>query len=124
MIFLIVIDFAMWVLSNSFNICNTLEGMHINRWLKKGEISLQVGNGANVAALALGFFSLIMPTGKVLALEDCYYVQKFVLNIISISMLDKRGFHIDFNNCICSIYHDDDLYVNDFSNATFMSYLM
>ena len=34
--------------------------------------------------------------------------------IISISMLDKRGFHIIFNNNICSIYHDDDLYVNGY----------
>ena len=59
-------------------------GLQITRWLKKGEINLQVGNGANVVALALGSISLIMPTGKVLVLEDCYYVLKFVSNIISI----------------------------------------
>jgi len=82
--------------------------------LKKGEINLQVRNGANVVALASGSVSLIMPTGKVLVLENCYYVSKFVSNIISISMLDKRGFRMIFNNNICSIYHDDDLYVNGY----------
>jgi len=82
--------------------------------LKKGEINLQVGNGANFVALASGSISLIMPIGKVLVLEYCYYVPKFVSNIISISMLDMRGFHIIFNNNICSIYHDDDLYVNGY----------
>ena len=82
--------------------------------MKKGEINLQVGNETNFATLALGSISLIMPTGKVLILEDCYYVPKFVSNIISISMLDKRGFRIIFNNNICSIYHDDDLYVNGY----------
>ena len=116
MISLTVTDSSTWVLDtgSSFNICNTLQGLKITRWLKKGEINLQVGNGANVAALALGSISLNMPTGKVLVLNDCYYVPNFVSNIISISMLDKRGFRIIFNNNICSIYHDDDLYVNGY----------
>ena len=80
MISLTFTDSSMWVLDtcNSFNICNTLQGLQIIRWLKKREINLQVGNEANVAALALGSVSLIMPTGKVLVLEDCYYVSKFV----------------------------------------------
>jgi len=46
---------SMWVLDtgSSFNICNTLQGLQITRWLKKGEINLQAGNGANVVVLAL-----------------------------------------------------------------------
>ena len=82
--------------------------------MKKGEINLQVGNGVNVVALALGPVSLIMSTDKVLVLKDCYYVLKFISNIISISMLDKQGFCIIFNNNIYSIYHDDDLYGNGY----------
>ena len=91
MISLIVTDSSMWVLDTgiSFNICNTLQGLQITRWLKKGEINLQVGNGANVVALALRSVSLIMSIGKVLVLEYCYYVLKFISNIISISMLYK-----------------------------------
>ena len=90
--------------------------MQISRWLKKGEISLQVGNKANVSTLTVGSISLIMPPGKVLVLKDCYFVPKFVSNIISVSMLDKQGFRIIniFNNNICSIYREDDLYVNGF----------
>nr|KYP48511.1 Retrovirus-related Pol polyprotein from transposon TNT 1-94 [Cajanus cajan] len=116
MISLTVTDSSMWVLDtgSSFNICNMLQGLQITRRLKKGEVSLQVGNGENVVALALGSVSLIMPTGKVLVLDNCYYISTFVSNIISISMLAKRGFRTIFNNNICSIYHGDDLYVNGY----------
>jgi hypothetical protein len=98
MISLATIDSTRWVLDtgSSFNICNTLQGLRINRRLKKGEINLQVGNGASVAALLVGSISLILPTGKTLLLEDCYYFPKFVSNIISISSLDKSVFHTIF----------------------------
>jgi len=47
-------------------------------------VNFQVGNGASIIAQAIGKFSLIMPIGKVLVLEDCYHVLNFVSNIISI----------------------------------------
>jgi hypothetical protein len=114
MISLTVIDPTTWVLDtgSSFHICNSLQGLQITKRLNKGEVNLQVGNGANVAAVAIGSISLIIPTGKVLVLDNCYYVPKFISNVISISMLDKCGFRIIFNNNICSIYHNDDLYAN------------
>jgi len=114
MISLTVTDPTIWVLDTGscFNICNTLQGLRITKRLNKGEVNLQVGNGANVAAVAVGSVSLIMPTGRVLVLDNCYYVPEFISNVISISMLDKRGFRITFNNNICSIYHNDDLYAN------------
>nr|KYP69122.1 Retrovirus-related Pol polyprotein from transposon TNT 1-94 [Cajanus cajan] len=70
MISLTIIASSIWVLDtgSSLNICNSLQGMQISRWLKKGETNLQVGNKANVAALALGFVSLKIPTGEVLVL--------------------------------------------------------
>uniref|UniRef100_A0A1U7X0G1 Uncharacterized protein LOC104231796 n=2 Tax=Nicotiana sylvestris TaxID=4096 RepID=A0A1U7X0G1_NICSY len=74
------------------------QGFKISTRLKKGEINLQVGNGAKVAAVAVGSISLLMLSGKVLMLDDYYYVHKFVSNIISASMLDNRGFYINIGN--------------------------
>ncbi|XP_070048521.1 uncharacterized protein [Nicotiana tomentosiformis] len=107
---------SLWVLDtgSGYNICNMLQGFKISRRLKKGEINLQVGNGAKVAAIAVGSISLILPSSKVLMFDDCYYVPKFVSNIISASMLDKHGFRINIGNGICSIYYGDNLYVNGY----------
>lgn len=107
---------SLWVLDtgSGYSICNMLQRFKVSRRLKKGEVNLQVGNGAKVAVIAVGSIFLIMPTGKVLMLDDCYYVPKFVSNIISASMLDKRSFRINIGNSICSIYYSDNLYVNDY----------
>ncbi|OIT20602.1 hypothetical protein A4A49_37387 [Nicotiana attenuata] len=105
---------SLWVLDtgSGYDIYKMLQGFKISRRLKKGEVNLQVGNGAKVAAVAIGSISLIIPTSKVLMLDDCYYVPKFVSNIISAYMLDKRGFCINIENGIFSIYYGDNLYVN------------
>lgn len=97
MISLTTTDSLLWVLGtgSSFNICNMLQGLQISRKLKKGEVNLQAGNGAKVVVLAVGSISLMLPTGKIFMLDDCYYVTKFVLNIISVSMLNLYG----FSNC-------------------------
>jgi hypothetical protein len=59
-----------------------------------------VENGASVASKAIGIVSLIMPMGKVLVLEDCYYVTN--------SMLDNHDFRTIFNKGVCSIYNIND----------------
>ncbi|KAK9740069.1 hypothetical protein RND81_03G009000 [Saponaria officinalis] len=114
MITLATIDTTKWVFdtSSSFNICNMLRGLRISRWLNKEEVNLHVANGANVAAIAVGEISLVMPMGKTMLLESCYYVPKFVSNIISILSLDKYGFRTTFHNNQCVIFHGDELYVH------------
>ena len=72
--------------------------------MAKGEVDLRVGNGARVAALAVGTYDMTLPSGLVLSLENCYYVPTMSRNIISVSCLDKIGFEL------CSIYHDDIFY--------------
>nr|XP_033514994.1 uncharacterized protein LOC117279552 [Nicotiana tomentosiformis] len=54
------------------------QGFQISRRLKKGEINLQVGNGAKVAAVAVGSISLIMPTAKYL----CWMIVIMFLNFL------------------------------------------
>ncbi|KAK9003914.1 hypothetical protein V6N11_018808 [Hibiscus sabdariffa] len=68
------------------------EGLHMRRNLAKGDVDLRVGNGARVAALAIGTYVLSLPSGLVLNLENCYFVPSLTKNIISVSCLDKTAF--------------------------------
>ena len=63
-----------------------------SRSLAKGEVDLRVGNGARVAALAVGVYDLTFPSGLVFQLKNCYYVPAVSKNIISVSCLDVDGF--------------------------------
>ena len=81
-----------------------------SRKLNKGEIVLRVGNGAKVAALAVGTYCLALPTGKSISLNNCYFVPVLIRNIISIPMLDKDGFDIIIKNNSCFIYNNNVLY--------------
>ncbi|KAK8569289.1 hypothetical protein V6N12_007819 [Hibiscus sabdariffa] len=61
------------------------QGLHMRRNLAKGDVDLRVGNGARVAALAVGTYVLSLPSGLVLNLENCYFVPSLTKNIISVS---------------------------------------
>ena len=97
-----------WVLDTGCgsHICTNVQGLQRSRILAKGEIDLRVGNGANVAALSVGTYELILPSGLVLILNNCYYVPALSRNIISVSCLDKIGFSFVIKNNSCSIYFD------------------
>ena len=43
-------------------------------------------------------------------MEDCYYVPALTKSIVSISSLNKKEFHLTFNNNNCSIMLDDVFY--------------
>ncbi|XP_058733051.1 uncharacterized protein LOC131604637 [Vicia villosa] len=51
-----------------------LMGLQRSRELEKGEVDPRVGNGAKVAALAIGTYVLTLPSGLIIHLENCYYV--------------------------------------------------
>ena len=54
---------------------------------------------------------MTLPSGLILSLEDCYYVSILTKNIVSISSLNKKGFHLTFNNNnSCSIMLNDVFY--------------
>ena len=78
--------------------------------MAKGEVDLRVGNGARVAALAVGTYVLNLPTGLILELENCYFVPSITKNIISISCLDKNGFSFIIKGQCCSIYLNEIFY--------------
>ena len=76
----------------------------------KDEVDLWVGNGARVAALAIGTYYLTLPSRLVLQLSNYYYVPTMSKNIISVSCLDNNGFHFIIKNNNLSIYHGDIFY--------------
>ncbi|KAK8696645.1 hypothetical protein V6N13_001777 [Hibiscus sabdariffa] len=95
-----------WVLDTGCgsHICTSVPGLHMRRNEAKGDVDLRVGNGARVAALAVGTYVLSLPSGLVLNLENCYFVPSLTKNIISVSCLDKIGFEIIIKNNCCSFY--------------------
>jgi transposase InsO family protein len=101
-----------WVLDTGCgsHICTNVQGLKTSRNLAKGELDLRVGNGAKVAALAVGTYSLDLPSGLVLELKDCYFVPAISRNIISISCLDKNGFSFVIKDKRCSVYLNEMFY--------------
>ncbi|VFQ87889.1 unnamed protein product, partial [Cuscuta campestris] len=103
-----------WVLDTGCgsHICTTMQGLKQSRRLARGEIELRVGNGAPVAALAIGTYSLVLPSGLMLELNDCLYVPAISRNIISVSCLDKSGFIISIKDKSLSVYRKNVFYAN------------
>ena len=60
----------------------------------RGDVDLHVGNGARVAALAIGALPLALPSGLVMELNNCYYVPALSKNIISASCLGAEGYEL------------------------------
>ena len=90
--------------------CVDLQGLNESRKMSKGEMDLRVANGARVVALAVGTYTISLPSGLVLVLENCYYVPSFTKNIISVSRLHTKGFVFMFKNKSCSFYLNDMFY--------------
>ena len=66
--------------------------------------------GARVATLAVETYVLNLPNVLLLNLDECYYVPALTKNIIFVSHLNKKGFHLTFSNNGCSIMLNDVLY--------------
>ncbi|KAK2421692.1 secreted RxLR effector protein [Trifolium repens] len=103
-----------WVLDTGCgsHICTNVQELKESRGLAKGEVDLRVGNGARVAALAVGTYNLSLPSGLIIQLKNCYYVPAISRNIISVSCLDKFGFSFMIKNNCCSIYLNNIFYAN------------
>jgi hypothetical protein len=93
-----------WVLDTGCgaHICTNMQGLSKSKDLKLGQVDLRVGNGARVAALAVGTYNLSLPSGLILELNNCYYVPAISRNIISIPCLDEEGFQFAIKNKCCS----------------------
>jgi hypothetical protein len=82
----------------------SLQGLKIIRCFARDDVDLRVGNGAKVAVLAVNNYSLLLPSGLVLELNNCYFVPTLNKNIISASCLEDDGFEFVIKNKCCSIF--------------------
>ncbi|KAG8638143.1 hypothetical protein MANES_15G192930v8 [Manihot esculenta] len=89
-----------WVLDTGYgsHICINVQGLKRSRKLKKGKVDLRVGNGARVAALAVGTYELVLSNGLLLILNNCFYVPTLSRNIISVFILGDEGFSFLIKN--------------------------
>jgi len=87
--------FTPWVLDTGCgaHICVNVHGLNNSRTLEEGQVDLCVTNGETVSALAVGTYSLSLPSGMVLEVKNCYYVPAINKNIISVLCLDMEGHH-------------------------------
>ncbi|KAD3336791.1 hypothetical protein E3N88_32310 [Mikania micrantha] len=79
------------------HICNDLQGLKKARKLREGQLVLHVGNGARVAVEAVGEYSLLLPSGLYLKLNNVCYVPSLTRNIISAARLYEQGFTFGFH---------------------------
>ena len=102
----------LWVLDTGCgsHICTDMQGLRDSRKLTKGEFDLRVGNGARVVAVAIGTYVLNLPSGFCLYLDNCFYVPALTKNIIYVSCLNKKGFHLKFCDSSCHIMLNDVFY--------------
>ena len=105
-----------WVLDTGCgaHICTNVQDLKSRRELQKGEVTLRVGNGAMVAALAVGTYHLSLPSGLVVELENCYFIPAINRNIISVSALDIVGFEFNIKNKCCSFSQNNMFYGSAF----------
>ncbi|XP_021747646.1 uncharacterized protein LOC110713509 [Chenopodium quinoa] len=94
------------------HIVNNMQGLRESKKLVKGEVTLRVGNGAKVAALAIGSYHLRLPSGLILVLNNCYYVPTITKNIISVPISDSEGFSFEIRDKCCFISKENMLYAN------------
>jgi hypothetical protein len=90
--------------------CKSLQGLKIIKRFARDDVDLRVGNGAKVVALSIGTYSLSLPSGLVLELNNCYFVPALNKNIISASYLEDEGFEFVIKNKCCSIFMNDIYY--------------
>ena len=67
-------------------------------------MDLRVGNKARVAALSVGTLPLLLPSGFIMELNNCYYVPSMSRNIISASCLMAEGYKFIIEDNGCSIF--------------------
>ena len=94
------------------HICNLKQGLLIKRRLAQDEVTMRVGNGSKVDAIAIGTLPLHLPSRLVLDLNNCYLVPALSMNIISGSCLMRDGYSFKSENNGCFIYMSNIFYGN------------
>jgi hypothetical protein len=106
-------DSCVFDIGSMIHTCKSLQGLSLTRRFAKGELDVHIGNGAKVAAIAVGTFHLPLPSGLVLELNNCYCIPALYKNIISSSCLEEvDGYEIIIKHKRCSIYYNGIFYAH------------
>ena len=79
------------------------QGLRTWHRVAKGEMSLQVAEGSIVDATTVGDHHLVLPSGVVLILNNCYFVKDFICGIVSVSRLSENGYVFHCANNVMNI---------------------
>ncbi|GJV42333.1 retrotransposon protein, putative, ty1-copia subclass [Tanacetum coccineum] len=92
------------------HICNTMQGLRASRKLKLGALSLYMGNGQRKVVEAIGVFYLCLPSGLVIALNNCHYAPFITRGVISVLRLYEDGFVNCFVNNTIQVSRNNMVY--------------
>ena len=70
-----------------------LPGLQVNRRFEEGKRFLNVGDRRLVPVLAIGIVKLVFKS-NIVVLSECHFCPKFLLNIVSVDLLDKNNYEI------------------------------
>ncbi|KAJ9547457.1 hypothetical protein OSB04_020000 [Centaurea solstitialis] len=95
------------------HICNHLQGLKRRETLRKDRSNLRVGEDTILVAESIGSYSLSLPLGLLLELENCYYVPRMIKNIISFDLLVDHGFYYKYDYKLISCFKNDIFYFKE-----------
>ncbi|KAJ9560249.1 hypothetical protein OSB04_005409 [Centaurea solstitialis] len=112
MIDCLITSYESWVIDTGSgnHICNHLQGFTRRETLRKDRSNLRVGEGTPLMAEAVGSYSISLPSGLVLELENCYYVPKLIKNVLSFDLLVDQGFYYKYDYKMLSVFKNNIFY--------------
>ncbi|KAJ9538811.1 hypothetical protein OSB04_031544 [Centaurea solstitialis] len=112
MIDCLITSYESWVIDTDSgnHICNHLQGFTRRKTLRKDRSNLRVGEGTPLIAEAVGSYSLSLPSGLVLELDNCYYIPNMIKNVLSFDLLVDQGFYYKYDYKMISVFKDNIFY--------------
>ncbi|KAJ9567534.1 hypothetical protein OSB04_003500, partial [Centaurea solstitialis] len=108
----LITSYESWVIDTGSgnHIYNHLQGFTRRETLRKDRSNLRVGEGTPLIAEAVGSYSLSLPSGLVLELENCYYVPKMIKDVLSFDLLVDQGFYYKYDYKMLSVFKNNIFY--------------
>ncbi|KAJ9544580.1 hypothetical protein OSB04_024287 [Centaurea solstitialis] len=112
MIDCLISSYESWVIDTGSgnHICNHLQGFTRRKTLRKDRSNIRVGEGTPLIAEAVGSYSLSLPSGLVLELDNCYYIPNMIKNVLSFDLLVDQGFYYKYDYKMISVFKNNIFY--------------
>ncbi|KAJ9538899.1 hypothetical protein OSB04_031632 [Centaurea solstitialis] len=115
MIDCLITSYESWVIDTGSgnHICNHLQGFTRRKTLRKDRSNLRVGEGTPLIAEAVGSYSLSLPSGLVLELDNCYYIPNMIKNVLSFDLLVDQGFYYKYDYKMIYVFKNNIFYFKE-----------